>query len=141
MRVEFSGRHSVSSSASETSASFPADKAKSRACERTLTRAHESWCLDLPWCVPWLVQLVRRPDWTRLHGPLRGCCLRSAIPTRAQARIESTLFVKCRVDTSDENTGTRNSSGPEIDRQLSNCIPLLAQKEHFQARCTLTEEV
>ena len=24
---------------------------------------------DLPWCVPWLVKLVRRLDWTRLHEP------------------------------------------------------------------------
>ena len=32
-------------------------------------RRHESWCLDLPWCVSWLVELVRRSAWTRLHEP------------------------------------------------------------------------
>jgi hypothetical protein len=25
--------------------------------------------LDPPWCVPWLVQLVRRPDCSRQHEP------------------------------------------------------------------------
>src|ERR1700739_4895749 len=70
-----------------------------------------------------------------------GCCLRSANPGRVQARIASARSLRRRVDTSDENTGTRNSSALEVDRSLSSCIPLLAQKECFQARCTLTEEV
>ena len=69
-----------------------------------------------------------------------GAVYESTTPERAQARIESALFGRCRVDTSDENTGRRNSSGPEVDRSLSSCIPLLAQKECSQARCTLTEE-
>jgi hypothetical protein len=69
-----------------------------------------------------------------------GAVYESTTPERAQARIESALFAKCRVDTIDENTGTRSSSGLEVDRWPSSCIPLLAQKEYFQVRGTLTKE-
>jgi hypothetical protein len=62
------------------------------------------------------------------------------VPLRSEheARIESALFVRCRVDTIGENTGTRSSSGlTGRSMALEAASLVLAQKEYFQARAIL----
>jgi hypothetical protein len=65
------------------------------------------------------------------------------VSARAKAEVQRNLNAseaKLRIKALACRTGTQSSSGPVVDRSLSSCNPLLAQKEYFQARGSLTRQ-